>query len=809
MCSPSRFLMYRQLMSSKIGNFLINRISTGLPVENIIPHLQEAFSAGPKNLVIQAPPGTGKTTLLPPLVANILCNEGAGNATPTKVLVTAPRRVAVRAAARRLAQLDGSQLGTKVGFSVRGEHISGSHVQFMTPGVLIRQLLNNPELPGIGAVIIDEVHERQLDSDLLLGMLAELSQLRDDFSLIAMSATLDSDKFANLLDAQVLSVEAPIFPLDISYAPARAPRLNAKGVDWDFLDHMAQKTHDAVTHSEHSALIFVPGVREIDRVMSTLKSLGHNNVFPLHGQLSPAEQDRALAPSQQQRIIVSTPVAESSLTVPGVRIVVDSGLSRSPKRDSARGMTGLFTSSCAQASAGQRAGRAGREGPGQVIRCYSEEDFSHFPRFVTPEISSADLTQAALWLAQWGTSPANLPLLDQPPHAAWSAAQQTLRHIGALEGDAITRLGHRLSTLPLSPQLGASLLRFGEQAAKILAVVSENPQGDVEKHQPDKREVERLRRLAPPSVGNASVGQIVGAAFPQLIGRKMDNGEYLLASGTRARLIDPDLKDAEWLSVAAINRSQNSAIIRAAAHISEADALEIIGVTEETRAVFVDGKVQARKVKAVGAIELSSTPTKPTPAEASEAIATALAKGGIDLFHFSDKAASLRDRLKFIHENRGEPWPDIETADPHLWLSPEIEALSNGARLNNIDMYPALQRLLPWPEATNFDEFAPSHLSVPSGNQHRLDYSSGRPVIRVKLQECFGLEESPQLCGIPVQFHLLSPAGRPLAVTDDLRSFWSGPYSQVRAEMRGRYPKHPWPEDPWTAPATARTKNRM
>ncbi|BAU94508.1 ATP-dependent helicase [Corynebacterium suranareeae] len=796
-------------MTSRISNFLIDNISPNLPVEILTPDLRKMLSAGPTNLVIQAPPGTGKTTLLPPLVANVLNGQRLESGSPTKVLVTAPRRVAVRAAARRLAFLDNSTLGDKVGFSVRGEHIPGSLVQFMTPGVLIRQLLNNPDLPGVGAVIIDEVHERQLDSDLLIGMLTELSQLRDDFSLIAMSATLDSEKFAELLDAQVLSAEAPIHPLDITYAPSRNPRVGSRGVDWDFLDHMAQKTHEAVLRSPHSALVFVPGVAEIDRVINKLEALGHSNVFPLHGQLHPQEQDRALTRSSTQRIIVSTPVAESSLTVPGVRIVVDSGLSRMPKRDSARGMTGLVTSSCAQSSANQRAGRAGREGPGEVIRCYSQEDFSHFPQFVAPEINSADLTQAALWLSSWGTQPEDLPLLDQPPHSTWAAARQTLHHIGALEKETITDLGHRLSTLPLSPPLGASLLRFGEQAAKILAVVAENPQGDVEKQQPNKREVERLRRLAPASSEKASAGEIVGAAFPQLIAHKIDHGEYLLASGTRARLLDDDLKDAHWLAIAAINRSNNTAIIRAAARISEADALELIGVTQETRAHFVDGKVQARKVKAAGAIELSSTPTKPTPEEAFDAIATALSDGGVKLFHFSDKTSSLRDRLKFIHAHRGAPWPDIESTDPHLWLSAEIKALSHGTPLHKIDIYPALQRLLPWPEANNLNEYAPSHLEVPSGNRHRLDYSSGRPIVKVKLQECFGLAQSPTFCGIPVQFHLLSPAGRPLAVTDDLQSFWSGAYSQVRAEMRGRYPKHPWPEDPWSAPATARTKNRM
>ena len=791
-----------------MNNFQLENISAHLPAAQVLPHLRKALASGPKNLVIQAPPGTGKTTLIPPAVADILSSQSVTQEQPAKVIVTAPRRVAVRAAARRLATLDGSAVGEKVGFSIRGEHKAGSMVQFMTPGVLIRQLLNDPELPGVAAVIVDEVHERQLDSDLLLGMLTELTQLRDDFSLIAMSATLDADKFAQLLDAEVLEAEAPIFPLDIVYEPARTPRLGTRGVESAFLDHIAQRTHTAISQSSDSALVFVPGVREIEHVVAELRSLGHNQVFPLHGRLSNAEQDRALNSSTHQRIIVSTPIAESSLTVPGVRIVVDSGLSRSPKRDAARGMTGLMTSSCAQSSADQRAGRAGREGPGRVIRCYSQDEFSHFPRFVAPEINSADLTQAALWLAQWSTPVQDLPLLDQPPHAAWAAAIDNLTHLHALDNAAITPLGQRLSTLPLAPQLGASLLRFGAQAAEILSVVADSPQGDVEKQQPAKQEVARLRRLAPASSTRASAGEIVGAAFPQLIAKKMDNGEYLLAGGTRARLQVAELNDAPWLAVAAINRTHNSAVIRAAARIAEIHARELIGVKEETRARFAGDKVQARKVKAAGAIELSSTPTKPSPKEAADAIAQELSRSGLEIFHFSPQAAALRDRLKFVYAHRGAPWPNMNNLDPHLWLNAEIDALSRGARLSGIDLYPALQRLLPWPEANNFSEFAPANLRVPSGREHAVDYSSGRPILRVKLQECFGLAQSPQFCGVPVQFHLLSPAGRALAVTDDLESFWSGPYGQVRAEMRGRYPKHPWPEDPWTAPATARTKNR-
>lgn len=798
--------------------FDIDSISKGLPAQSVLCNLRNILSIRPENGVVQSPPGTGKTTLLPPFVANVIAEYPEIYPQQGPILVTAPRRVAVRAAARRLAQLDGSKLGDKVGFTVRGEHHQGSHVQFLTPGVLMRKLLSDPELNGVSAVIVDEVHERQLDTDLILGMLAELSQLRDDFSLIAMSATLDAERFAELLHAQVLTAEAPIHPIDVHYSPGIAARLSSRGVNWDFLDHIAQVTHDAVLRRQDSALVFLPGVREIERVANKLSTLGDTEVLPLHGRLTPAEQDRALAPTDHPRIVVSTPVAESSLTVPGVRIVVDSGLSRFPKRDTARGMTGLVTASCAQSSAEQRAGRAGREGPGEVIRCYGQEDFAHFAPFTTPEIQSADLTQAALWLACWGTPRGDgLPLLTPPPAATMDAAESTLLSIGAVKGDgSATGLGRRLSTLPLAPQFGASLAAHGSQAAEVLAIVAEDPSGDVERqartskgNRAFDREVARLRRLAPTVSARATAGQIVATALPGLVARRESDTDYLLASGTRATLVDKELMGAPWLAIAGINRSGSRAIIRAAARIDEQHALDILGTEVLTRARVKDGKVQARRVRAAGAIELSSTPTKATPEDAAVALTEAIAREGLGLFTFSDKAESLAHRLRFLHNQIGDPWPDIDASDVHIWLGPELNQIARGTSISKIDMFAALTRLLPWPEANSMNDLAPSHLMVPSGNRHRLDYSTGRPLVRVKLQECFGLATSPEFAGSRVQFHLLSPAGRPLAVTDDLASFWSGPYAQVRAEMRGRYPRHPWPEDPWSAPATARIKRKM
>lgn len=777
--------------------FDLPTIGRGLPVADDIDRLPGLLSATGR-LVVQAPPGTGKTTLVPPALANYL-------EAPGKVLVTAPRRVAVRAAARRLAQLDGSRIGDKVGFSIRGEHHPGTHVEFMTPGVLLRRLLGDPELAGVGAVAIDEVHERQLDTDLVLAMLLELAELRDDLALVAMSATLDAQRFARLMNAGVLDTPAVTYPLETHYEP----HPGRAGCTREFLAHLSKQAKLVRDDTGHSVLVFVPGVREVEHVCAQIPG-----ALPLHGRLTSAEQDRALTPTDSPRIIVSTSIAESSLTVPGVRAVVDSGLSRVPRRDAARGMTGLVTVSAAQSTVDQRAGRAGREGPGTVIRAYAQSDYQHAAAHITPEIATSDLTEAALMIAAWGGG-TDFPLPDKPPHNAWAQAQDALEDIGAVHDGTITALGTRLSRLPLHPRLGRALIECGPQAAPTIAVLSDSPSGNIAAVQPPQREVKHLEKLVSTGSGISDAGIITGLAFPQRIAKKVNDSEYLLASRTRAWLPPgTSIHASEWLAIADVSVAKSGAgkagsVIRAAATISEPDALEIIGVDETITATFTGGKLQGRAIKRAGPIELSSTPVKVPPDNAAAALADGIRTQGLTLFTFSDKAQALRERMSFLHEQLGDPWPDVESADPEYWLGPELDALAHGASPKSVDMYQALQRLLPWPEANSMDELAPARLAVPSGSHPRIDYSTGRPVVRVKLQECFGLAESPECAGIRVQFHLLSPAGRPLAVTDDLKSFWSGPYAGVRADMRGRYPKHPWPEDPWSAQATARTKNRI
>ena len=670
-------------------------------------------------LVVEAPPGTGKTTLVPLAIANKV----------GKTLVTAPRRVAVRSAAQRLSQLSDS---AKVGYSIRGEHKDGELVEFVTPGVLLNRLLKDPGLEGVNAVVIDEVHERQLDTDLVLAMCMEVALLRDDLYLAAMSATLDAKKFADHMGAQILSTEAVTHPLDIQYAP-HAERIRGTR---EFYRHVA-----AQTTSEHRTLVFVPGVREVDLVCGFL-----DDAKPLHGRQTSKEQDEALR--GDNRVVVATSVAESSITVPGVRKVVDAGLSRVPKRDN-RGMTGLVTVSEAKTSADQRAGRAGREGPGEVVRVFSRDEYAKMQPDITPEILTADLTGALLTMKAWGSP--DLPLIDEPKDL--TEAETNLEQLGATRNGTITDFGKKLASLPLDPRLGAALLEWGAQAAPTVARLA------------GETHAKRLRRLVPDK-GPVDPGEVIASAFPQWIAKKVGE-EYQLASGTRAKFNS----NAEWIAAAEVQRTNSGAIIREAEPI----AFPEHRVVEETRAYLEDGKVRGRKVARIGAIELSSTPVKLTPDEAAEALTD------VDFasFPLTKEEQHLKERLDFLHETLG--WPDVSQGD----YSPEVRGVAEGASIGSCDMRQAMLRQLDWQQVAELDAAAPKE----------YQYDSGRPVKRVKLQHMFG-QRGQTVSGVKVLYHLLSPAGRPLAVTDDLDSFWEGPYQQVRKEMRGRYPKHAWPEDP-------------
>ncbi|AQP49561.1 ATP-dependent helicase HrpB [Tessaracoccus flavescens] len=792
--------------------------------------------------VVEAPPGTGKTTLAPPMVAGVV--EG-------RVVVTQPRRVAARAAARRLAQLTGTRIGDLVGFTVRGERrVSDStRIEMVTPGVLLRRLLRDPGLDGVGAVILDEVHERGLDTDLLVGLLGEVRELRDDLAVVAMSATADSAGLSRLLGtdtpAPVVGVPAVLHRLEEQFAPGPLPT-DARGVSRDFLSHVADTTVRAFSErpDDGDVLVFLPGVREVRIVAETVASRVDAEVLELHGQVGSREQDRAISgrrPGDRPRVVVSTNLAESSVTVDGVRVVVDAGLSREPRRDASRGMSGLVTVRCARSSADQRAGRAARQGPGVVWRCYDRETYSGLRPQVTPEGQTADLTSALLTLATWGAPRGEGLALPSPlPAASVLEDEQVLRSLEAVdEQGRVTSHGRELAEIPASPRwaralLDAAPLVGSRLAAEVVAAVELGVAGDVAQELGSLRrgsspetgrwraEADRLARLVADSAGSGgSAATVIALAFPERVARRVGD-VYLLGSGTRAAA-PPTLAGHEWLAVAEVTRASGAsaagtgAVIRSGAPADESTARLVLPATQEVRGELVDGRLRARRVSALGAVELSSTPV-PARELGSDAVFDVLRTKGLEVIGWSGSADALRRRLALLHRVIGPPWPDV--GDDALlmrlaeWLGPEVEGAAQSGRLAGIDLTAPLRRLLPWPEAGRLDELAPERLEVPSGSRIRLDYpahdEAGPVVVAVKLQECFGLAATPRLADgrAEVVFHLLSPAGRPLAITGDLASFWSGLYTQVRAEMRGRYPRHPWPEDPWTAPATARTNRR-
>jgi len=953
-----------------------------LPVVEVLPELRERLSPGPSAsddagacLVLTAPPGTGKTTLVPPLLADVLADVAASTPQhtpehrPGRVVVTQPRRIAARAAARRLADLLGEEVGGTVGYAVRGERRAGpdTRIEVVTAGLLLRRLQRDPELSGVDAVILDEVHERSLDSDLLLALLADArAALREDLTLVAMSATLDADRLRRILggssggslDGAAPLVEVPgrLHPLEEVWAPpGRAGRLGPRGVPREFLAHVAATVERALAERSGDVLVFLPGAREVDDVVSRLRGAAPEgvDVLPLHGRLPASAQDAALAPSPtgRRRVVVSTNVAESSLTVPGVRVVVDSTLAREPRLDVARSMSGLVTVGVSRAAGVQRAGRAGREGPGVVYRCCSTTDWARSPLAPTPEILSADLTGAALELAVWGVPDgAGLAWVDEPPAAALAAAREALERLGLAGADGVTPLGRAVAGLPAGVREARALLatapvlgaRRAARATALLTADLRAPGGDLTAlarqvrgggagsgaWKAETRRLEQACRRAtaeqsgppeapgsasggpqapdalgtsgspgtgrgqegtgrPDGVGGGTLGGgegagahdlesavalVAGTAQPQWIARRRGpapqagkEGHYASVAGTGLRLpASSALTESEWLAVADVDLTsgRGDALIRAAAPLAEQAALELAGawLTEEECTVWEGGRLRTERLRRLGAITLTTTPGPPPgPTAVAEAVVARVraegADAGLGVLPWDEEALGLRARLALLHEHLGEPWPDMSDAAlaerAEEWLAPAVTSLAGQAggssgpggsasgpgsrrfNLERLDVAQALRVLLPWPHAARLDELVPERIEVPSGSQVRVDYTAaiggaagaagsvgsagsaetglaGRPVLAVRVQECFGWAATPRIVEgrVAVLLHLLSPARRPVAVTDDLASFWEQGYPQVRAEMRGRYPKHAWPEDPWNAPATRGTGRR-
>lgn len=797
--------------------------------------------------VVHAPPGAGKTTLVPPAVAEVVGG---------RVVVTQPSRIAARAAARRLAHLLGEPVGETVGYSVRGDRRTGrrTRVEIVTTGLLLRRIQHDPELAGVGAVVLDEVHERHLDADLTLALLVDIrTNLREDLSLVAMSATVEAERTAALLDpagAPVIRVPGALHPVQAVWCPppAGVRRTDHRGITPAFHDHVATTVRRALAEHEGDVLVFVPGVAEVDATVRRLAGVDAD-VHALHGRLPGAEQDRALSEGPRRRVIVSTAVAESSLTVPGVRVVVDAGFSREPRTDHRRGLASLVTVAVSRAAAEQRAGRAGRLGPGAVLRCWSEAEHAHLAAHPEPEIATADLTAFALEVACWGSDDVrDLALLDQPPAHALATARATLVELGAMTEDGrATPRGRLIAAVPTDPRLARALLDGAplvgsRRAAEVVAMLSEDvraPGGDLvaalRSLRGDQRagawrsQVTRLEKIAERSdharalTDDVAVGLVVALAHPDRIARKRSGtASYLMTSGTGAALDPRDpgpLAGLEWLAVGDADRrpGERDARIRAAAPLTEDLAIEAAGPlwTEVDQVTWSGGRVLARRRTLLGAIELGSVPIGDPPAQAvTTAIREALASEGIALLTWTEAATALRTRLDFLHRALGDPWPDVSdgalTENLESWLGPQLARVRSAQDLRRIDVYAALRAMLPWPQAGRLDELAPERVEVPSGTSVRIDYAQEQPVLAVRLQEVFGWTAVPALADgrVPLLLHLLSPARRPAAVTADLESFWDNGYPGVRADLRGRYPKHAWPDDPRSAVATARTVHR-
>ncbi|MDY7089339.1 MAG: ATP-dependent helicase C-terminal domain-containing protein [Actinomycetota bacterium] len=874
-----------------------------LPIRPVLPRVREAVS-GDGSAVLVAPPGTGKTTLVP-------------LALPGRVVLAEPRRLAARAAARRMASLLGEKPGGRVGYTVRGDRqvSRATVVEVVTTGVLVRRLQRDPELAGTSVVILDECHERHLDTDLALAFLIEVrAALRPDLGLIATSATADAGRLSEVLGAApVITASARVFPVAEIWAPPPGPITPPLGlrVDPRLLEHVAATTRRALAEGEGDVLVFLPGAREIDAVAGRLGGVGAE-VIPLHGRQPGPVQDAALRPGSRRRVVLATAVAESSLTVPGVRAVVDAGLSRVPRMDHSRGLGALATVPVSRAAAVQRAGRAGREAPGRVYRCWSPAQHDRLPAQPEPEIAAADLTGFALDLALWGhPDGSGLSLPDKPPPGALQSAVATLRGLGAVDDTGrVTARGRALADAGLHPRLGRALLDGAplvgaRRAAEVVALLDDDRAAADDLTAAWRRvrssrdpawrtEVGRLtaalhrnpsdesvpdvtdaanstvagpdtnagrgdraadgRTGTPPdtqtghdhgTAGRTSedsggrdgsnrageraggwpddlaAGLVVGLAYPERVARVREAGgrSYLMAGGTAADIgAGSGLAGVEWLAIASADRAAGArtARIRAAVPLDEATAVEAAAtlLTDTTEIGWVDGDVVARRVRRLGAITLVERGiTDPDPGLVRAALLDGLHRAGLGLLTWSRGATELRERLAFAHAALGEPWPDVSDeallARAGDWL--ELDRCRRRSDLARVDVASSLRRLLPWPVAGRLDEVAPERLPVPSGSRVRIDYADPEsPVLAVKVQEAFGWRDAPRLAEgrVPVLLHLLSPAGRPVAVTRDLASFWRQGYPQVRAELRGRYPRHPWPEDPTTAEPTRRTKPR-
>ncbi|WP_375456771.1 ATP-dependent helicase HrpB [uncultured Methylobacterium sp.] len=814
---------------------------SALPIDAVLPALGAAMAGGGAAVLV-ASPGAGKTTRVP------LALLAAGWLDGRKIVLLEPRRLAARAAAERMAATLGERVGDTVGLRVRlGSRISArTRIEVVTEGVFTRMILGDPELSGVGAVLFDEFHERSLDADLGLALALDArSALREDLRLLVMSATLDGARVARLLGgAPVIASEGRAFPVETRHAE-RDPTRRIE-------DAMAEAVLRALRADPGSVLAFLPGQAEIRRVAALLEGRvgAGTTLAPLYGALTPAEQDRAVAPAGPgaRKVVLATSIAETSLTIEGVRIVVDSGLARVPVYEPGLGLTRLVTARASRASVDQRRGRAGRTEPGVCWRLWAEAATAALEPFARPEIVCADLAGLVLDCAEWGvTDPGTLAFLDPPPPPALNEARTMLRDLGAIDADGrLTPTGARLRALPLPPRLARMVVAAGAAAgaaADLAAVLVERGLGGDAIDLTDRVAVFRrdhgrraadMRRMAQgwarsATTGSAAqdrgapaptAGSLLALAYPDRVAKARGrDGEFVMANGRAGRL-DPasPLAREAFLVVADIVGAAGNARILAAAAITreaiEAGFPDRIAAATQVAFDAAACALRARSLRRLGAITLGER-TLPVPpdAESARILARGIAGLGLDRLPWTPALAQWRARIAFLRAAEGEAWPDLSdaalAATVEAWLAPALIGRLGLDAVTAADLGEALHGLLPWALRARLDAQAPTHVEVPTGSRLPVDYAAeGGPALAVRVQELFGLAAHPAVGGVPLVLHLLSPGHRPVQITRDLPGFWRGSWSAVRAEMRGRYPRHPWPENPLEAPPTRRAKPR-
>lgn len=842
-------------------------IDIQLPIQSVLPDLRAALADAP-SAILAAPPGSGKTTLVPLALLDAPWLAGR------KILLLEPRRIAARACAQRMAELLGEAVGQTVGYRIRFEQCLSpqTRIEVVTEGILTRRLQQDPELAGVGLVIFDEFHERSIHADLALALCLDVQAgLRDDLRLLVMSATLDSDALVRLLGSPpVVKGEGYCYPVAVHYLE-REP-------EGRIADLVAGGVLRALEQTQGDILAFLPGTGEIRTAAELLGArLAEKGIAlcPLFGEQSREEQDHALRPyaDGRRRVVLATAIAETSLTIEGVTTVVDGGWSRRPRFDPNSGLTRLETIRLSRASAEQRAGRAGRLGPGTCFRLWTEATQARLQPYTAPELLESDLAPLLLDLAQWGvTEPTTLRWLDPPPAGAAAQARELLQGLGALDGQGrITAEGQTMAGLGLHPRLSHLLLRAAQRgqgalASDLAALLAER---DPMRRRPGESLPvdieERIAGLArwrrqgaegarasgldiggcrridqasrqwqrelggdgrqPPGNAPLSIGALLSIAYPDRVARLRDPrlNTYTLSAGRGGRIPEGDLLGGREFLVAAhldAGHRDGRILLAASVELNELRELHADRIEKIERVSWDDeiGAVAAVAEERLGELVLSSRRLQqPDPERVRAVLLEGIRRRGLQVLPWSDTALAWQARLRCLRDWQPEAdWPDLSDAgllaSLEAWLLPWLDGMARLDHLQRLDLASILRELLPWARQQEVERLVPTHIDVPSGSHKRIDYRPGEPpVLAVRLQELFGLAETPTVCGgrVPLTLHLLSPAQRPIQITQDLKSFWSRTYPEVKKELKGRYPKHYWPDDPWNAQATARVRSKM